>query len=306
MLTIFPSLISARDESVIQKVQAANVIEANNTVSSPSMINSIVTKIVKVNDIEVAYKIFGRGEPLFLVPGFSMTMDMWDPIVLYMLSSNHTIIIFDNRGIGSTSAGIKTPSIQQFANDTAGLIDVLGIKKPVDILGLSMGGFIAQELTLLHPEKINRLIIHASSCGGKESLPPQVSSEVMTSMVSGNASIDTFASTLFPNEWIREHTDYIQKNIASPMNKVSKESLQLQFEANSKWTGTCNRLSTITRPTLVITGTEDITSPPVNSLRIAEKIPGAWLVQIKGGGHGVMFQYPQRFTSILEAFFSVT
>jgi pimeloyl-ACP methyl ester carboxylesterase len=90
------------------------------------------------------------------------------------------------------------------------------------------------------------------------------------------------------------------------MDKVSKESLQLQFEANSKWTGTCNRLSTITRPTLVVTGTEDITSPPVNSLRIAEKIPGAWLVQIKGGGHGVMFQYPQRFTSILEAFFSVT
>jgi pimeloyl-ACP methyl ester carboxylesterase len=128
----------------------------------------------------------------------------------------------------------------------------------------------------------------------------------MTSMVSGNASIDTFASTLFPKEWIREHTDYIQKNIALPMNKVSKESLQLQFEANSKWTGTCNRLSTITKPTLVVTGTEDITSPPVNSLRIAEKIPGAWLVQIKGGGHGVMFQYPQQFTSILEAFFSVT
>jgi hypothetical protein len=90
-MTIFPSLISARDESFIQKVKAANVIEANNTVSSPSMINNIVTKIAKVNDIEVAYRIFGRGEPLFLVPGFSMTMDMWDPIVLYMLSSNHTL-----------------------------------------------------------------------------------------------------------------------------------------------------------------------------------------------------------------------
>ena len=76
---------------------------------------------------------------------------------------------------------------------------------------------------------------------------------------------------------MREHTDYIQKNIALPMDKVSKESLQLQFEANSKWTGTCNRLSTITKPTLVIAEAEDITSPPVNSLRIAEKIPGAGL-----------------------------
>ena len=90
------------------------------------------------------------------------------------------------------------------------------------------------------------------------------------------------------------------------MDKVSKESLQLQFEANSKWTGTCNRISTITKPTLVITGTEDITSPPANSFLMAEKIPGAWLVQIKGGGHGVMFQYPQEFTAIVETFFSVT
>ena len=88
----------------------------------------------------------------------------------------------------------KTPSsIQQFANDTAGLIDALGIKKPVDILGLSMGGFIAQELLFCTQEKVNRLIIHASSCGGKESLPPQVSPEVMTSMISGNASTDIFA-----------------------------------------------------------------------------------------------------------------
>jgi hypothetical protein len=127
VLTIFPSLISTRDDSVIQKAQAANVIEANNTVSSSSMVNSMVTKIVKVNDIEVAYKIFGKGELLVLIPGFSMTMDMWDPIALHKLSSNHTIIIFDNRRIGSTTAGIKTPSIQQFANDTAGLVDALGM-----------------------------------------------------------------------------------------------------------------------------------------------------------------------------------
>ena len=121
-----------------------------------------------------------------------------------------------------------------------------------------MGGFIAQELALLHPEKVNRLIIHASSCGGKESLPPQVSPDVMTSMVSGNASADTFLSLLFPKEWIKQHSDYIQKNFVFPMGKVSQQSLQLQFEATSKWTGTCNRLSTITKPTLVITGTVKI------------------------------------------------
>jgi len=206
---------------------------------------------------------------------------VWDfkPIGLEKLSSNHTIIISDIRGIEKTTAGSnKTPpSIQLFANDTAGLIDSLGIRKPVDILGLSMGGFIAQELTLLHPDKVNRLIIYSSTCGGKETLPPQLSPEVSRSMVSGNASIDTFLSTLFPKEWIEQHTDFIQKNLVPmlPMGKVSNESLQLQLEANGKWSGTCNKLSSITKPTLVIIGTDDITSPPANSLMIAEKIPGA-------------------------------
>ena len=108
--------------------------------SSSSLVNSVAAKKVKVGDIDVSYKMFGKGQPLLLILGFSQTMDMWDPIVLDKLSSNHTIIIFDNRGIGNTTAGIKAPSIPQFANDAAGLIDALGISKPADVLGLSMGG----------------------------------------------------------------------------------------------------------------------------------------------------------------------
>jgi pimeloyl-ACP methyl ester carboxylesterase len=108
--------------------------------SSSSLVNSVAAKKVKVGDIDVSYKMFGKGQPLLLILGFSQTMDMWDPIVLYKLSSNHIVIIFDNRGIGNTTAGIKAPSIPQFANDAAGLIDALGISKPADVLGLSMGG----------------------------------------------------------------------------------------------------------------------------------------------------------------------
>lgn len=147
------------------------------TPANTSFLDNIEMKKVRVGDIDIAYKIFGKGEPLLLIPGFSMTMDMWDPIGLEKLSSNHTIIISDIRGIGKTTAGSnKTPpSIQLFANDTAGLIDALGIRKPVDILGLSMGRFIAQELTFLHPDKVNRLKIYSSTCVRKETLPPQLS-----------------------------------------------------------------------------------------------------------------------------------
>src|SRR6476620_12425566 len=204
--------------------------------SSFSLVN-IQTKKVRVGDIDIAYKVFGKGKPLLLLPGFSATMDVWDPVMLGKLSSNHTIIVFDNRGIGKTTVGNKTWSIEQFANDTAGLIDALGITKPIDIIGLSFGGYIAQELALLHPEKVDRLVIYASACRGRKYLPPQVSPEVGKSIVSGNASADTFAFTLFPKEWIKEHADFIQKNLAPDMAKVSKESLQHQYESISKWSG---------------------------------------------------------------------
>jgi hypothetical protein len=103
-----------------------NSVEAQNTPA----------KKVRVGDIDIAYKIFGKGKPLLLIAGSGASMDMWDRTVLKQLSANHTIIIFDNRGKGQISAGtIKNMTMSQFANDAAGLIDALGIKKPVDVLG---------------------------------------------------------------------------------------------------------------------------------------------------------------------------
>ena len=290
----------------------ASVSSINSQITTTSQffsLDNIETKKVRVGDIDIAYKIFGKGKPLLLIPGFSMTMDMWDPNMLTRLSMNHTVIVFDNRGIGQTTAGNDTKefSIAQFANDTAGFLAALkfdGVSsnnQPIDILGLSLGGFIAQEFALTYPDKVDRLILLVSSCGGKESTPPQLGPEAFRSMVSGNASKDLFLSTLFPSEWINENIDYIEKNFVFPMGKVSTLNLLRQSEAAGSWEA-CDRLSNIIHPTLVVSGTEDITSPPANSMIIAEKIPGAWLVQIKGGGHGLMFQYPDKLVNILNTF----
>jgi hypothetical protein len=175
-------IILAKATSFIQIAQAQNISNGTDTISSSytsssASINSIATKKVKVGDIDISYKMFGKGQPLFLIRGFSMTMDIWDPVTLEKLSSNHTIIIFDNRGIGKTTVGNKAWSIGQFANDTAGLIDALGIKKPVDVLGVSWGGYVAQELTLMRPQKVNKLILYGTDCGGKATIlsPPNKS-----------------------------------------------------------------------------------------------------------------------------------
>ena len=283
---MFLSLIT----STVTSLSANASVTFNSSSGNSSLLETsiklpgIETKKIRVGDIDIAYQIFGKGDPLLFIPGFSMTMDMWEPM-LNDLSDNHTIILFDNRGIGQTTAGndSNTFTIAQFTNDTAALIDVLQISQPVDVLGLSLGGFIAQELALLHPEKVNRLILVASSCGGNQTIPPQVSPQDFESMVSGNATEEVFLHTLFPQDWIQNNTRYIENEFIFPMGKVSSENLKLQSSAAGKW-DSCERLSDISKETLVMTGTRDITSPPANSIVLAAKIPGAWLVQIKGEG----------------------
>jgi alpha-beta hydrolase superfamily lysophospholipase len=120
----------------------------NNNVDSLNVQDIPIQKI-RVGDIGIAYKVFGKGDPILLITGSSSAMDAWNPAILRDLSSNHTVIIFDHRGVGNTTAGTKPFSMIQFANDTAGLLDALKIQK-ADVLGYSMGSFVAQELALLH------------------------------------------------------------------------------------------------------------------------------------------------------------
>jgi pimeloyl-ACP methyl ester carboxylesterase len=110
---------------------------------------------------------------------------------------------------------------------------------------------------------------------------------------------------MFPSDWKKDHPNYLSY-LPPPKEPISPKTVVLQGQAVANWKGSCERLSNITKPTLVITGTDDIVRPPANSIMLAEKIPGAWLVQIKGGGHGVMYQYPQQFTAVLETFLSIT
>ena len=143
-----------------------------NLANLPIDLRDIETKKIRVDDIEMAYKIFGSGPPILLINGYSAPLDFWDPLLISKLASNHTVITFDNRGIGNTSLGNKQFSIPQFARDTTGLMDALEINR-ADILGWSMGGMVAQELAISNPDKVNKLIIYASICGGNESVPPK-------------------------------------------------------------------------------------------------------------------------------------
>lgn len=270
-------------------------------VSTLINLHDIETKKIHVGDIDIAYKKFGKGDPILLISGAWGPLDYWDPTMLGKLASNHTVLTFDNRGIGNTSFGNKLFSIKQFATDTAGLMEALKIKK-ADVLGWSMGGMIAQELALANPEKVKSLILYASACVGKETIEsPQVLRELSNSTGTSAERFQRFMPLMFPQEWRNENPNFFEK-LPRTAEIIQNKTLDLQVKAVNDWPGVCTKLGNINQRTLVITGTNDLLTVPAKSLSIAQTIPGAWLVQIAGAGHALALQYPEKFSNAVLTF----
>ena len=289
-------------------------------------IQDIPAKKVHVGDIDIAYKMLGKGDPILLFNGASDGMDAWDPSLLRILSSNHTVIAFDSRGLANTTIGSKPYTYQQLATDAAGLLDALKIPK-ADVMGYSLGSYIAEQLAIMFPDKVNSLLLVGSSCGGKDHTPKppefiKLQSDIVNKSLN-NVSISheemkELVSASLGSGWIRLHPESLDipanittlqqlkpglpPEIANNQNNVGKH-----WEDNPNGSGACDELAKLAKPTLVITGTDDnMYQPHVNSLKIVEKIPGAWLVQIEDAGHAVMDQYPEVIGRILSTFLSTT
>lgn len=297
--------------------------QINQTISNVDILN-IPAKKVHVGDIDIAYKKLGKGDPILLFNGASDTMDAWDPSFLRSLSSNHTVIIFDSRGLGNTSAGSKPYSIQLLANDTAGLLDTLKIPK-ADVMGYSLGSFIAQQFAVKYPEKINSIILVAASCGGKDAIdqPPEfrklqyeIVNKSLNNVTISQEEMKSLVTASLGEGWIRLHPESLdipanmtlqQMKPGLPTDTMNNQNNVGHLWTATNWNGVCDQLAKIAKPTLVIAGTDDnLYVPHANALVIAGKIQGAWLVQIKDAGHAVMDQYPGEVGKILNTFLSIT
>lgn len=259
-------------------------------------IQDFKTQIVRVGDIDMAFKMFGKGEPILLINGFGNTLDHWHPLFLEKLAKNHTVIVFDNRGVGNTTFGEKKFTIKQFAHDTNEFLEALNVTR-AHVLGFSMGGRIAQELALSNPEKIDKLIIYATACSGTDQDPatPEVLKILSDKELTADKIREKLRAELYPKGF-----DF--STLPKSQEIILDKTIELQREAITEWPGVCKQLSDIDKDTLVIVGTEDNLALPSNSLQIATEIPGAWLVQIKNAGHPLEMQFPEKYSNIILVF----
>lgn len=257
---------------------------------------------VKVKDIDVSYRVTGRGYPIVLIMGYGSTMNLWEPALVRQLATHFKVITFDNRGMGETTTGTRDFSIEQFADDTSGLMQALGLKQ-AHVMGWSMGSFIAQELALRHPNQVNKLILYAAHSDTRMFPPaPDVIKQLTDTSGTAQERGMRFISTLFPGSWQHANGERIREIFFRPLGNSPQETLSKQVLAIDQWKGSSERLGDILKPTLIISGTEDALVVPKNALYLKDKIPGARLNLIENGGHGLMFQYPDQFAQIVTNF----
>ncbi|MCS6936050.1 MAG: alpha/beta hydrolase [Candidatus Bipolaricaulota bacterium] len=228
---------------------------------------------VRANGIQLYYEAHGTGEPLLLIAGIGYGTWLWFKQIP-ALAPHYHLIAFDNRGAGRSDKPDEEYTVALLAQDAYELLRALGISR-AHIFGVSLGGFIAQQLALDHPELVKSLVLCSTSFGGPHMIPPK--GEVLQFMAFG-AGKETFQYGLelaFSGEYLQQHPDEIAQ-LTRPMrrNPQPRYAYLRQLMAPLNFCSE-DRLSEIHCPVLIMAGEDDPVVPAENSRRLAAKLPQA-------------------------------
>jgi pimeloyl-ACP methyl ester carboxylesterase len=246
--------------------------------------------------IKLHWESFGEGPPVLLVAGQGMTADGWWATIP-VLARSFRVIAFDNRDTGQSSRFPWPYSVAHMAQDAVAVLDAAGEQR-AHVYGISLGSLVAQEVALGHPDRVEALVLGASSAGGFAAYKPSPSSFAQTFLVrAGAMGPEEAAWAAVPYTYSertrRSHPERIVTDIA---HRVSSPPEPLAYVHQAAAVATHDayvRLNQMAAPTLVVHGEQDVFVPPANALVLAEKIPGAELQLWPDAGHMYIIDEPQ-------------
>lgn len=271
------------------------------------------TRFVDVDGARFAYRRFGRerGTPLLMLQHLGGNLDNWDPAVTDGLASHREVILFDNRGVAST--GGTTPStVADMAQDAELFADALGLAR-VDILGFSLGGFIAQTMPIDRPDLVRRVVLVGTGPRSGESME-SLTPEGRAIFGKKRSSVDElwqdcFFSTSESSQ--RAGRSFIERLHERTIDRdvdLGPDVEPAQLAAVDEWGRALPGeerfayLKNITQPTLVVEGKNDVVIYTINSFLLQQHLPNAELVLYPDSSHGSLFQFPELFVEHVNCF----
>jgi 3-oxoadipate enol-lactonase len=257
--------------------------------------------VLKAGEIEIGYERSGQGPPLLLIMGMSGTLMHWGEPLLSLLGEHFETIVYDHRGVGGSTKVSQPFTIAELADDAAALMSALELET-AHVMGISMGGMVAQELALRHPERLRSLVLGCTYAGGEGGA--LAGEETMRRLAEAMASGDR--ARVIRTAWEANVSARFADDPAwgsffeiGSANAVSVAVIMEQIRAIAEH-DTSRRLGEITAPTLVVHGTEDEMLPVANAYAIAERIPGARLEIFDGVGHLFFWEEPERSAELVR------
>jgi pimeloyl-ACP methyl ester carboxylesterase len=267
-----------------------------------------LTKFQKVGDVSFAYREVGTasGVPVIFLNHLTGVLDNWDPRVVDGIAAKHCVIVFDNRGIGA-SGGSTPDTIEAMADDAYTFIKALGFTK-IDIFSFSLGGMVAQDLVVKHPNLVRKLILTGTGPrGGKD-----------IDKVAGTTYFDMLRATLTlsdPKEFLffnrnaagklaaRAFVNRLKERTVDRDAPIKVKAFQTQLKAIQKYGRSApSDLSKLTQPTLIANGDNDRMVPSEMSEDLHRRIKDSELIIYPNSGHGGIFQFHEKFAPIAVEF----
>ena len=284
------------------------------TTDAPSVYaEAAIKRIAAQNGIEYAYRDVGEGDvPLVLLQHFRGNLDNWDPALVDALAVGRRVVTFDNTGVGATT-GLTPNTIDQMAHDAIAFVEAMSFGR-IDLLGFSIGSFVAQEMALIRPDLLRRVVLASSApqgAAGMHGWAPDVIGAVGKPETNPQGYVDVFfAHTATSREAGQQAAGRIFGRQANRDEPTTWQTRQAQYDAVCAW-GIPNhslleRVAAIDLPVFVANGDSDPMILPRYSYLLAGLLPNARLTIYPDSAHGFLFQHHSRFAADVNAFLTET